>query len=146
MTFKKSLSKYLIKDNVQICTIFNVFNFRCHYCFLIFYILKLVDSFVIEYICICLWESYEITNLWLFHWTENNNNSSVITGHGRIGRQFHAYHRACPKFPTVVETNPITRNSSGDRSGNTGGSSSSTDAHYSFLLLLNATRIFLVDR
>lgn len=77
---------------------------------------------------------------------ENNDNSGVITGHGRIGRQFHAYHRACPKFPTVVETNPITRNSSGDRSGNTGGSSSSTDAHYSFLLLLNATRIFLVDR
>lgn len=61
----------------------------------------------------------EITDLRLIRGTENNDNSSVITGHGRTGRQFHAYHRACPKFPTAVETNPITRNSSGDRSGNT---------------------------
>lgn len=137
------MSKYLIKDNVQTCTIFNVSNFRCHYCFLISYIPKLMDSFVQS---AYVYGGITRSQIWLFYWTENNDNSGVITGHGRVGRQFHAYHRACPKFPTVVETNPITRNSSGDRSGNTEGSSSSTDAHYSFLLLLNATRIFLVDR
>lgn len=137
------MSKYLIKDNVHTCTIFNVSNFRCHYCFLISYVPKLMNSFVIEHIYM---EELRDHKPDYSTGIENNDNSGVITGHGRIGRQFHAYHRACPKFPTVVETNPITRNSSGDRSGNTGGSSSSTDAHYSFLLLLNATRIFLVDR